>query len=127
MVLNGRIRTKGIAHPRRERVLVRKALDDLGFRYRELVPYLNSNYHGWKGENDQTIQWLDFCVWSGKKMFVVLFEVKKHSTHQSRLEGWAAKKRFLEEHQIPYLVVSVQETSQVYKMLIKTFVRKENM
>lgn len=127
LVMNGHIRTNGIAHPRRERVAVRKALASLGFRYKELVPFLNPDYRGWKEKEEGSIQWLDFCVWSGKRMFVVMFEVTKHAHHAYHLEAWAAKKRLLEDKNIPYLVVSKTHTSQVYNLLISKFVRKENL
>lgn len=116
LVLNGRLR-RGIDKPTRPRLLVRWAIMKLGMKYREIVPFMNPLHRG------GAVQWLDFCVWSGKKMFVIMFP--PNGSHPYEKNGLEHKKQLLREKGIPYIVVPRHHTSQIYATMISNFVRKE--
>ena len=120
LILNGRIRTKGIAHPRRERVLVRTALRKIGLRYREIVPFINPHFKGHLEEHDRSISWLDFCIFH-KKMYVLLFNPKRAEggMHAWQKKSWQSKLQVLEEKGIPYLILDKNLSSQEYEFLIR--------
>jgi hypothetical protein len=121
--LNGRIRSKGIAQPRRERILVRAALAEIGLRYKEIVPVINKHYHGHKGDQPAVISWLDFCIWTGKRMIVVLFRL--NSWKQREKDSHASKKQLLDEKGIPWLELDRRQTSQIYASQIRRFISKQ--
>lgn len=128
LLLNGREKKK-LEFPSRERSLVRTALQRLGLRYRETVPFLNPLYKGWKGQVDAAIQWLDFAVWLDGRMVVLMFHPKHKTGGMKKHEkvSWQAKLRFLEEKGITYRVLTRSDTSQIYEFIIRTMKkRKEN-
>lgn len=108
--------------------MMQKALE--GMRYRVAVPFINPYWHGYDNKADVTVQWLDFCVWSGKKMFVVLFGTKGSRTggaHPREKLSLQAKVSFLKQEGIPYIVVRRDLSSIEYKLIIKRLIRKENL
>lgn len=116
--LNGRIK-KTLQFPRRERVLVRKALGSLNVKYRELVPFINPLYRGWKNTTPAAIQWLDFAIFYDKLM-VVQFHPKYPSGGVKHYEWdkFFALLDYLEEREVPYVVVERRHTSQEYRFYI---------
>lgn len=123
--LNARIR-KGIQNPRRERLALRNALANLKLRYRELVPFFNPIHTGFRDNEDGTIQWLDACIYQNK-MLVILFDVRYpgHGVKPHELRSFEAKKSYLQERAIPFLVLNRKYTSQEMEMRIRMFLRKE--
>lgn len=127
LLLNGREKKK-LATPSRERVLVRNALLRLGLGYKETVPFLNPLFKGWKGTVEAALQWLDFTVWLGNKMGVILFN-PRHRTgglHKHQKLAWMAKLAFLRSKKIPFVILDRNDTSQIQEHLIRSMMRKEN-
>ncbi len=124
LLLNGRIK-RGIAHPRRERILVRSALSKLGLRYKEFIPFYNPYWHGYKDTEGKAIQWLDFCIFS-EGLLVILFDYKypNHGFKKPERLAWEVKVRFLEEKGIPTITLPRTLTSQIYEFEIKNFIKK---
>lgn len=126
--INSAIR-RGIRFPRRERLLVRKALENLGLRYKEIVPIYNP---AWKGNTgsypDGYVQWYDFFyLMPNGHMACLLFDLN-YPTHggvkpRERL-AFNAKKAFLSERKIPCLVVPRIWSSSEYEVTIKMFSRR---
>ena len=121
MLLTGRVR-KGLAHPRRERVLVRKAMDSIGLRYRESVAYVNRYYDGFRGGQDRVVDWLDFCVYHGK-LYIILFHPKKNSGLKEReWKKWYARLRHLDEKGVDYIILKRNLSSMEYEFLIRRMI-----
>lgn len=126
LLQNGKEKKK-LQFPSRERVLVRQALVRAGYRYKETIAFLNPLYKGWKGAVDAGMQWLDFTVWTGDRMVVLMFYPRAGGggLHAYQKRAWQAKQDFLNKKGVPFIVLSRSDTSQIYEHLIKTFVRKE--
>lgn len=121
LVLNGRIRRRGIAHPRRERMLARNALNRLGIRYKEIVPVFN------KFHKNGTIQWIDFLIYSGG-MMAILFALSRDYGHKQReKDALKAKTDLLISKHIPYLVLLREDSQQEMETKIRMAIalRKE--
>jgi hypothetical protein len=123
LVLNGRIRRKGIEQPSRERVQVRKALSLLGLRYKELVPIINRDWHGWKGKQTEgAIQWFDFLyLMPNKRMGAILFDPHfgRGGLHPHEIARHEAKKMLMKKRGIPTLEVKRTLTVGEYALIIK--------
>jgi hypothetical protein len=127
MVQNGRIRRLTIEQPKRERVLVRKALSLLGYHYRELVPVKNFKWHGWKGNQvGGTIQWLDFLYYTGGKMYAILFDPHHGSSgvKPHEWENFYAKQAFLTDRGIHYIILKRKYTAQEFTLQIRKFTER---
>lgn len=124
LMLNKRIRSRGINFPRRERVLVRIALDRIRINFMELVPFYNPLNTGFRNNEDGTIQWLDFAVYSHEiGMFIVQFQNTERHEHQRR--AFNDKKKYIKDvKKIPLLIINRHGTSQEYEILIRMFIRK---
>ncbi len=125
--LNARMR-KGILYPTRERMLVRSALNKIGFRYKEIIPFYNPLYNGHKGQYNGSIQWVDFLVYNKLtgKMFALQFDVKNRhgGVLQRKKDVHRTKQEYLKQKGIPVLVLDRYWTGQEYEMRIRMFLRK---
>lgn len=124
LMLNKRIRSRGINFPRRERVLVRIALDRIRLNFMELVPFYNPLNTGFRDNENGTIQWLDFTVYSHEiGMFIIQFQNTERHEHQRR--AFNDKKKYIGEiKKLPILIINRQGTSQEYEIIIRMFIRK---
>lgn len=131
MILNGRVRRKGIEFPRRERVLVRRALERAHYRYKEIIPVWNPFATGFHDDQEGAIQWFDFAVlMPSKRMGIILFDPHygASGTHEWELRQFANKQRLLRYKRIPYIVLKRTSTSQEYEICIRRWkgnLRKE--
>ncbi len=124
LMLNKRIRSRSINFPRRERVLVRIALDRIRLNFMELVPFYNPLNTGFRDNENGTIQWLDFTVYSHEiGMFIIQFQNTERHEHQRR--AFNDKKKYIGEiKKLPILIINRQGTSQEYEIIIRMFIRK---
>lgn len=120
---------KALGAPLRERIMVRKALTLLRLRYREVVSFWNPLYGGWKNDQSESMQWLDFVLFYKRRIAVLLF-------HPARMGGGAKahekvafekKKLFLEGKGIPYAVLRRHHTSMEYAVLIERLLASDAM
>lgn len=126
LILNGRIRTKGIQFPRRERVMVRKALERMHIRYKELVPVVNPFHHNWKETHTKGISWLDFTIFIGR-LAVLLFHPQygQSGVKPHEWKAFQAKKDLLESRDIPYVILNRKSTSYEYEIMIRKMIRRK--
>jgi hypothetical protein len=122
LVLNGRIRRK-IQFPTRWHNTVKNTLKKIRIPFREIVPFKNKLYRGWKdAEPEFSIQWLDFVVYAEGKLMVLLF--REREGHAYKKKAWRAKQDFLLEKNIPFLILERSYGSQEIEVLIRRFIRK---
>jgi hypothetical protein len=104
---------------------MRLALNRVRIKYREIIPFYNPMHTGYTEKENGTIQWLDFTIWMGK-LGVILFDIRRRGGRRPyEHRAWKAKKDYLDQRNIPYLVVDRKGSSQEYEMLIRRFIRKE--
>lgn len=129
MVDNGRIRTRGIEFPRRERVLVRAALDILKFRYMEIVPIFCPLWHGKRGDKvEGDLVWYDFFyMMPNGHMACILFDliyVPSHGSKPSERLAFQVKQDYMKQRGVPCLVLDRKSTVPEYAVQIQTFNRR---
>jgi hypothetical protein len=119
LILNGRIRKRAIGYPARERLMVRRALINLHYRYREAVPFRNPLR--------KSVQWLEFVVqMPGGRIIVLMFGKRLRGGWMLReLEAIKKKQEYLEGKGVPYLILPRNLSSQHYQIHIMFAVRKE--
>lgn len=111
--------------PIRERFLLKVAVDRLKIPYRQMVPFYNPLYNGWKDETEGAIQWADFVLFK-ERIFVVRFTHKYRSggAMKYKKKSYEAMKQYLTERNIPMLTVDRHHSSQEYELLIRRFMRQ---
>ena len=126
--LNGRIK-KTIQFPRRERLLVRTALKHINIIYHELMPFFNPLHTGFREKENGSVQWIDFtCYTKETGMFVLQFNPRYGQSgvkpHERR--AYQNKRDYVEKiKKIPFLLLSRNETSQIYEARIRRLIQKE--
>lgn len=126
VLLNGRVRKRALHHPRRERLMVRKALEASRIRYREACPVI-TDYSGNYGTQDRAVQWFDFVCYYRGFFFVIMLDPQTGGGLKDREKrAFMSKKQHLEKRGTKYIVLKRNETSQVYQMLILRFIQKHS-
>ena len=126
--LAGRVHKQRQEQPRKEFVLVRNVLSQLNIRYKETVTFRNPLWNGWKQGNPEALQFLDFVIWDGRGIRVLLFDlnyIPHHGTKPYERAAFEAKQSFLKEKHVPVLIIPRTYTSQLYRFIITQFTRKE--
>lgn len=106
---------------------MRVALSRIGCRYREIVPVFNVAWAGRTGRNPGgVLQWLDFVILHPiyKRIGVILF-IPGNRWEKHKMDALRAKQIYLDRKGIPYIVVNRKDTSQVYEIIIRRWMKKE--
>ena len=114
-----------IVFPPRHRLLVRNALKLVGLRYKEIIPFYDPAYHGYKQQTVGSIQWVDFLIYEKHKriMFAIQFRLAG-GAHKRTKERYNSKINYLEQRGIKVLQLRRDETTQAYEMRIRMFIRR---
>lgn len=74
------------------------------------------------------MQWLDFTVFhpTYKRMGIIL--ILPHNMRLQRMkDAMQAKENYLQRKGIPYIIVGIHDTSQIYEIKIRLWFRKEEL
>lgn len=120
LLLHGRAQKRIRENPTRTRQAMRKALNFLRIRYREMPMIRNPLFDGYKHDVPNAPQWLDFVVFN-KKMGVVLFKKRPDPRHDQQM---TTKLAYLEQRGVPVLVVPYKKSYMEYVVLLQPFLRE---
>lgn len=116
---NHRAKTIIRDRPSKDRLRIRRALDELGLRYWEMMRFYNPHHKGWKGTMDGGWQWVDFIVHVKGNGPLVLFVPINKGSNERHKRAYETKKQFMSERGIPFFQFKNTYTEQEVKTLIE--------
>lgn len=111
-------------HPRRDLLLIRKALNNLRLKWCGEVSFWNPLHRGGKNRRIQGgLQWADLVVRARPRALIILYDLPSKRFHAHEKIAWQNKTRWLEERH-PVLILKPNRTTQEYQILILRKIRQ---